>query len=207
MAHQHENTPTPTSILSNSDLKRSGVNPDSSQTRALTDTDPFYPAFWENVIETSSNVPQGEDSAWWPIRVLFELDDTVTHRQRSILSPRKAELAAKLAPIHDSIRKIKTAYSIVAYPHTNLMRRAVSEQVAHDQKILQIEGTPRTQFELNDTELGILRRLCETPRYTDSKRDDHSRHYASPIKMIHPLIPFDPQRRMFRYSEVPPPRP
>jgi hypothetical protein len=207
MANRNKEITTPTSIFGNPDLKQTGVTPDSSTAAPLTERDPFYSAFWENVIETSRNVLQGEEPAWWPIRVLFELDDLVTYREMSILSPRKAELAAKLAPIHDSIRKIKTAYSIIAYPHSQSYQLAISRQVAHDQRILQIEGTPRTQFELNDSELIILRKLSETPRYTHAERDDNGRSYESSVKTIHPPLPFDPQRRIFRYSDVPTPRP
>lgn len=207
MPTPYQENPRPTGIYGTLDLKQLAANHDSSTTRPLTEQDSFCPAFWQNVIDTSSNVPQGEEPAWWPIRVLYELDDLITYRNISILSSRKAELAAKLAPIHDSIRKIKTAYSIIAYPHSRLMQSAISSQVAHDQRNLQIDGTPRSAFELNDTELGVLRRLCDTPRYTQAHRDERGRYYESPLKTIHPPIPFDLQRRIFRYSEVPPSRP
>jgi hypothetical protein len=206
MANRYEEDLRLTGLSGTQDLKQRPATPDTSSTRPLTEQDPFYPAFWHNVIEKSSNVPPGENPAWWPIRVLNELDELVTYRDISILSPRKAELADKLGPIQDSLRKIKTAFSIIAHPHCTPYQRAVSELVAHDQRALQYEGTPRTQFELNDTELSIVRKLCETPRYTLAERDENGRRYDSPVKVLHSPIPFNPQRRIFRYSEVPPAR-
>lgn len=206
MADQNKEIPRLTYISGHPDLKHEATNTDTSAATLPLEQDPFYPAFWQNVVETATTIPQGEDPAYWPIRVLLELDELVRYRKPSTYSAGKAALAETLAPIHQTIRNIKTAYSIAAYPHCKSTTRTVSALVNLDQRSLATEGSPRTQFELNDAELTILHSLCQTPRYTYAKRDEHGRHYGSPVKIYHQPIPFDPQRRIFRYSEVPAPR-
>ena len=139
-----------------------GAAAETKPARALAEQDAFYPAFWERVVEQSSVAPQGQDPAYWPSRVLFEFDALASGDRAYIKDKAKYELAGKLAPIKDSIKKVRTAYQIVAYPActSENMREAIEGEIQMDQEIHE-----RDQVELGSGEAEILRQLCEAPRY------------------------------------------
>lgn len=79
--------------------------------------------------------------------------------------------------MQETIQKVKTAYEILAYPHCkNWNRRSYIESDLEGDR--QVHG--RDQVELNDAELGMLSKLT-APRG----------------------LPFNPQKRIYNYSEVP----
>jgi hypothetical protein len=51
----------------------------------------------------------------------------------------------------------------------------------------------RDQVTMNDAELEIIGKLCTTPRY---------KKYRDGTMMLQPEIPFNPQKRIYNYSEV-----
>jgi hypothetical protein len=152
------------------------------------ETDGFYPAFWEKLVEKSSVSPSGQDPAFWPIRMLNEFDDLIISRDY-ISNQHKAELARKLTPIKDSIQKVTRAYAIAAYPQCKDWgrREDIEWQLRADRQHL-----GRDSVQLDDAELEIVQQLCETPRYA-LHRDTET---------LQPPIPFDPQKRTYNYSEV-----
>ena len=95
------------------------------------------------------------------------------------------------------MRKIRTAYEIVAYPHIQRMPydndKSFRQELIEDELTTDREFNNRDRVELTHTELGILQRLCETPRYhlgKDGKRT------------LQPAIPFNPQQRIYNYADI-----
>jgi hypothetical protein len=154
----------------------------------LIERDEFYPAFWDRLIQKSSLSPAGQDPAFWPIMMLDELNELIINKEY-IRDKAKHALAKKIAPMKETIRKVEKAYSIIAYPYCKQKgpRDLIETWLESDQ-----EAYGRDSVELNDIELDIVRKLCETPRY--------SLHGST--KMLQPIIPIDPQKRVYNYSEV-----
>jgi hypothetical protein len=154
----------------------------------LIERDEFYPAFWDRLIQKSSISPSGEDPAFWPIMMLNELTDLINNREY-IRDKTKHALAKKIAPLKETIRKVETAYEIIAYPYCKQVgRQDVIEAWLESDR----QAYGRGSVELNDTELEIVRKLCEIPRYA----------LHGNIKTLQPEIPFDPQKRIYNHSEV-----
>jgi hypothetical protein len=81
------------------------------------------------------------------------------------------------ASIQEPLRKVKTAYEIMAYPYCKQEgRRFCIESALESDR----QAYGRDQVELNDEELGMLSKLAAVRRMT-----------------------FDPQKRIYNYSEVP----
>jgi hypothetical protein len=94
-----------------------------------------------------------------------------------------------LAPVKDSIKKIRTAYQIISYPAC--LSENYREQIEGDLH-MDREIHNRDQVELTAPEAAILNRLCETPRYA----------LYSDTKLAEPRIPINPQQRVFKYADV-----
>jgi hypothetical protein len=170
-------------------LKQHDFHGESAANKSLTEHDPFYTAFWERFVEKSSVVPLGEDPAFWPANMLIEFN--LLEAQRGDLTyPPKAELAEKLAPLQNSIRRMRLAYEIIAYPHCKEpgRREFIEGDLTLDRQIHE-----RDQVALNDGEVEIIGKLCAAPRY---------KLHGDGSMTLQPEIPFNPQKRIYNYSEV-----
>jgi hypothetical protein len=132
----------------------------------------------ENMIDTLCSTPSGEDPITWPIRVLNEWNYLGRNAEHVKDNSASTMLAVKAASVKENIRKIKTAYEILAYPHCRQHVNSgelIQEDLEEDR-----QSFGRDQVLLNDIELKILGRLAVTKQ-----------------------IPFDPQKRIYSYKEVP----
>ena len=68
------------------------------------------------ILRKLSYTPRGEDRAFWPIRVLNELEDYISIKDEPSASPITRAIGQKYAPYEESIHHVKTAYSILAHP-------------------------------------------------------------------------------------------
>jgi len=86
------------------------------------------------------------------------------------------ELGERFAPYQEHIRKVKTAYEILAFPHCKSAgsRELIEGELARDQRAFE-----RDQVELNDAELAILSGLAAAKN-----------------------LPFNPEKRIYQYDEV-----
>jgi hypothetical protein len=139
------------------------------------------PVSFRDVFGRLSETPPREDPAYWPVRVLSELNDLIVNRED--ITPGALhwgaparEMGERFAPFHEHIRNVRIAYEILAYPHCKYQgsRELIESQLGWDQQLFE-----RDQVELNDAELAILSRL------TAAKN-----------------IPFNPEKRVYQYDEV-----
>lgn len=102
-----------------------------------------------------------------PLRVLSDIDLLITERRIANYKPRKAEFVDKLVPIHDSIRRIKAAYAITAYPHCTTYKNMVSVQLQIHRRTLADEGAPQDfGARVSVEDVREIRRHPEHIRYT-----------------------------------------
>ena len=144
-------------------------------------TEANVPVPFKDVFGRLSETPPIEDPAFWPIRVLNELNYMIVEREHATEGPNvwgvnPRELGERFAPFKEHIRNIKTAYEILAYPHCKSQgsREVIEAELAQDQM-----SNERDQVELNDAELAILSKL------TAAKN-----------------LPFNPEKRVYQYDEV-----
>ena len=148
------------------------------------ETDPTeanLPAPFKDAFGKLSETPPREDPAFWPVRVLNELNYMIVERDHAIEGPNvwgvnPRELGERFAPYKEHIRNVKTAYEILAYPHCKSAgsREVIEGELAQDQW-----SNERDQVELNDAELAILSRLAAAKN-----------------------LPFNPEKRVYQYDEV-----
>jgi hypothetical protein len=123
--------------------------------------------------------PSGEDPAYYPVVLLNELNDFIVNRDEIKNNPGSGQYAAigeQWAPMKETLRIIKTAYEIIAYPFCREegRRYAIESELGRDQ-----HSFDRRSVELNDTELGMLRKLAAARG-----------------------LPCDSEKRVYEYSEV-----
>jgi hypothetical protein len=179
---------------------------DSSPSASITEQDPFYRSFWDKLINKASVSPPVHDPVLWPLKLLNEFHcqqlerqamlDAGTWRHYANRQPIKAALTERLAPVKEGIRKIATAYRIIAYPYCqnatdqyHIQATLASDQERHD----------RNAVELTGEELEVVRQLCQTPRIEITQTGPLDSDYT---KTPQPPIPFDPQKRVYNYAEV-----
>jgi len=96
----------------------------------------------------------------------------------------------------DSIRRGRTAYEILAYPHLR-KREGEDKSARHEQIEAELRSSReyqgRDRVELTDAEQAIVQRLCETPRYALGKDGKRT---------LQPKIPFNPERRLYNYADI-----
>jgi hypothetical protein len=184
-----------------------GEEPDSRQhvhhTTENTNTtlpaehDAFYPSFWDKFVEQSSIVPTGEDPAFWPRKAFLSFEELLENKDY-INDKAKHELAIKLTPIQENMRKVRIAYEIAAYSsirkelwgnEKSFMHGIVEQDLKMDR-----EFRNRDAVELTPAEQALVGRLCETPRYTEDNRTGQ--------RTLQPKIPFDPERRVYNYADI-----
>jgi hypothetical protein len=126
--------------------------------------------------------------------------------RNEVKKPEKRLFADKLALIKESIQKVKIAYEIITFPHFKDwgIRDSIKEDLSRDR-----DWRERDSVELNDAELEIVRRLCQTPRYELHKpvpwyevTEEGDIKTRPPYQKLQPQIPFNPQKRVYHYSEV-----
>jgi hypothetical protein len=162
---------------------------DSAVGKSLQERNPFYKAFWDRFIEKSSVMLPLHDPAIYPADMLNKLSILIEDREGH-LNPEKIRLAEKLTPFEDSIRKMRMAYQVIAYPHCQ--NWSSQDWIEMDLK-MDSAVRKRDQVTLNDAEMEIIGKLCTTPRY---------KVYRDGTMMLQPEIPFNPQKRIYNYSEV-----
>jgi hypothetical protein len=85
---------------------------------------------------------------------------------------------------------MRLAYEIIAYPHCKEpgRREFIEGDLTLDRQIHE-----RDQVALNDGEVEIIGKLCAAPRY---------KLHGDGSMTLQPKIPFNPQKRIYNYSEV-----
>jgi hypothetical protein len=106
--------------------------------------------------------PSGEDPAYYPVVLLNELNYFIVNREDIKNNPGGGKYAAigeHWAPMKDTLRKIKTAYEIIAYPFCRQEGRrfGIESELALDQ-----QSFDRRSVELNEEELGMLNNVSST---------------------------------------------
>jgi hypothetical protein len=153
----------------------SKTNPEAARTEGTV------PVAFRDVFGKLSETPPTEDPAFWPVRVLNELNYMILERDNATDRPNvwgvnARELGERFAPYQEHIRKVKTAYEILAFPHCKYQgwRELIDDELYRDQQSFE-----RDQVELTDAELAILSRLAAAKS-----------------------IPFNPEKRVYHYDEV-----
>jgi hypothetical protein len=145
-------------------------------------TEGNVPAPFRDVFGKLSETPDREDPAFWPVKVLNELNYMIVNRDDAapntpnLWGVSAREMGERFAPMQQHIRNVKTAYEILAYPHC---RSAGSREVIEAELAMDQRSNDRDRVELNDAELAILSRL------TAAKN-----------------LPFNPEKRVYQYDEV-----
>jgi hypothetical protein len=139
------------------------------------------PGPFADVFGKLSEAPPTEDPAFWPVRVLNELNYMILERDNATDGPNvwgvnARELGERFAPYQEHIRNVKTAYAILAFPHCKSQGwlEVIDDELYRDQQAFE-----RDQVELNDAELAILSRLAAAKN-----------------------LPFNPEKRVYHYDEV-----
>lgn len=135
----------------------------------------------KNIFPKLNHMPK-EDTVFWPVYLLDQLDNDITYREglernsvgisAAILKRRKRYFS-----LLDTVRKVKRAYEILAYPHCDYEGWQLSIQIDLETD-RQLYG--RDQIELNDEEFRVLSKITAATK-----------------------IPFNPQKRIYSYWEVP----
>lgn len=137
----------------------------------------LVPFMEQDAFKKLSFTPNGEDPAFWPIRVLNEVSYYISVKDQFSNGTFTRAMGEKYAPLEETIQQVKTAYSILAYPHCQYegWQYEIGRELEIDR---QLRG--RDQVELTDNELQILGQLTTTRK-----------------------IPFNPEKRIYYFSEVP----
>ena len=159
-----------------------GLTPQRNANRDTGSPEGSLPAPVLDVFGSLSKTPPTEDPAFWPVRVLNELNTYIVDRdiaagdKLSAWGVNAKELGERFAPLREHIQKVKTAYEILAYPHCKYVgsRENISDELARDR-----QSNERDQVELNDAELAILSKLTAARK-----------------------LPFNPEKRVYAYDEV-----
>jgi hypothetical protein len=131
----------------------------------------------ETAFESLRKVPLGEEPAYWPVRVMVELDyltcgDTSDSR-----------LTQQWAPFRQSMLRVKRAYEVLAYPHVkdDGHRYAMRSDLYRD-----YDHNDRDHIILEDAELTILKKLAVS---ADIPFDPQRRayNYADILPDLHAL--------------------
>ena len=131
----------------------------------------------ETAFESLRKVPLGEEPAYWPVRVMVELDyltcgDTPDSR-----------LTQEWAPFRRSMLRVKRAYEVLAYPHVKYEghRYAMRSDLYRD-----YDHNDRDHITLDDAELPILKKLAVS---ADIPFDQQRRiyNYADILPDLHAL--------------------
>ena len=145
-------------------------------------TEANLPAPFKDAFGRLSETPPKEDPAFWPIKVLNELNYMILERDHATERPNAwganpRELGERFAPYQEHIRKVKTAYEILAFPYCKYegSRVVIEDELARDQRAFY----ERDQVELNDAELAILSKLTAARN-----------------------LPFNPEKRVYQFDNV-----
>ena len=152
------------------------TQPDAERTGANV------PGPFRDVFGKLGETPSTEDPAHWPVKVLNGLYSMIIHRDEAspgvlnVWNVPAREVGERFAPFEEHIRKVKTAYEILAFPHCKYQgsRDLIDDELSRDQRAFE-----RDQVELNDAELAILSRLAAAKN-----------------------LPFNPEKRVYHYDEV-----
>jgi hypothetical protein len=158
----------------NTDLeKQSGFHQEE------TDSNPLFPLVKQKLSEALTRTPAGEDEAFWPIPVLNDINYLIVNRQYIKDNPggaARGAFAEKAAQMRETVMRVTLAYDILVYPHCRQQSRkeCIEADLTSDNHFFE-----RDQVELSYQERAMLSKLA-------SARN----------------IPFDPNKRIYDYSEV-----
>ena len=130
----------------------------------------------EKVFSRLSDTPAGEDPAFWPVRVLNELNYHIVNKDQEGMGERSQAIAERFAPLKETVQNVTTAYEILAYPHCKYIG---SREIIEEQLRMKQEREEREAVELNDAELRVVGRLAAARK-----------------------IPLNPDKRRYNFSEV-----
>jgi hypothetical protein len=134
------------------------------------------------VYEKLSRIPKGEEPAFWPVRVLNELEYTANPYEFPD-RPRTRQWA----PFYESVQRVKRAYEVLAYPHVRYeaWRELIEDDLQFDQKY-----NKRDTIELTDQEAVILHKLARAGRVPiDPLQRTYDYHEVfHPTKPLAPLL-------------------
>ena len=133
---------------------------------------PFAKELDEKVFGRLSDTPAGEDPAFWPVRVLNELN----YRIVDTGPENSGAIVEKFAPLKETVQNVTTAYEILAYPHCKYIG---SREIIEEQLRMKQDREERDSVELNDAEFSVLRKLAAARK-----------------------IPLNPDKRRYIFSEV-----
>ena len=75
------------------------------------------PLMREDVFRDLRYTPTGSDPVFYPLHVLNEVNYHIATRNDPASGPDARAIGEKYAPFQESLRKVRTAYAILAYPH------------------------------------------------------------------------------------------
>ena len=131
------------------------------------------------ILKKLSHTPEGEDPLFYPLYVLNEmLYHIATRTDPATAGSITRAIGEKYAPYQASIRRVRTAYTILAYPHLTYYKPWQTHIEGELETDRQLAG--RDQVELTDDERLALSRLATAKQ-----------------------LPFDSDKKVYSYSEVP----
>lgn len=137
---------------------------------------PVEQNFWQNIITRSGDPGPVEDPLFYPVQTLARAENFILNGTRGPDGRlRHEEERAQITPFLESIRRIKTAYQILAHPYLDYLHRGLTEEyTARDRS-----WHERDRVTLSDKEAMILTAITETVG-----------------------IPSDPARRTYLHADV-----
>ena len=105
-------------------------------------TEGNVPVPFRDVFGKLSETPPSEDPAYWPVKVLNELNYMIVNRDEATPGARNVwgvparEIGERFAPFQEHIRNVKTAYEILAFPHCKYQgwRDLIDDELYRDQQ-------------------------------------------------------------------------
>ena len=148
----------------------------------------------------------GGNPVLWPVDLIYKAkiahaDWVGRHPDDPPAAKKSAAIGEKLRPAMPSLFNVEVAYEITAYEYAmNQPKGFLGGEVKGSLKnFLQFHqddvdaGTAPDIVRLSNEEAEIVRRLCETPRYSADRQGNLTRE---------PAIPYDPKRQVYRISEA-----
>jgi hypothetical protein len=141
---------------------------------------PLFSLVEQKLSDASTRTPAGEDPAYWPIPVLDEINYLIVNRENTTQNSSVAAnsvIGERAAQMKETIRRVKTAYEILAYPHCKDKGRkeCIEADLEGDRQMF-----ARDQVELSNEELNMLAKLAGARN-----------------------IPVVPDKKIYSYAEVP----
>lgn len=135
-------------------------------------------AFWQNIFDRAHHPQPLSDPKFYPIELLGSTENFILSGR----GPTHEEARHKLIPMSETIRKVKTAYEILAYPHC----RDLSDRTfIKGDLMLDMDIHERHSVQLTDKEnmlLATLLKITNIPSVPRKATYSHSEVLTSPVK-------------------------